>query len=69
MSLRVLIIADRAEYRLLARKHIEIEWPDADIHEHRLGEVEPLDPKFTAAGFDAAVIVQAPALAPASEPL
>ncbi len=59
MSLRLLVIADRAEFRLLARKHIEIEWPDADIHEHRLGEDEPLDPKFTAAGFDAAIIVDA----------
>ena len=60
MSLRLLVIADRPEYRLLARKHIEIEWPDASIHEHRLGEDEPLDPKFTAAGFDAAIIVAAP---------
>jgi hypothetical protein len=59
LSLRLLVIADRAEFRLLARKHIEIEWPDADIHEHRLGEDEPLDPKFTAAGFDAAIIVDA----------
>ena len=60
MSLRLLIIADRAEYRLLARKHIEIEWPDAAVLEHRLGEDEPLDPKFTAAGFDAAIILDAP---------
>jgi hypothetical protein len=60
LSLRLLVIADRREYRLLARKHIEIEWPDAAIHEHRLGEDEPLDPKFTAAGFDAVLIVDAP---------
>ena len=60
MSLRLLVIADRAEYRLLARKHIEIEWPDAAVLEHRLGEDEPLDPKFTAAGFDAAIILDAP---------
>ena len=60
MSLRLLVIADRREYRLLARKHIEIEWPDAAIHEHRLGEDEPLDLKFTAAGFDAALIIDAP---------
>jgi eukaryotic-like serine/threonine-protein kinase len=59
LSLRLLIIADRPEYRLLARKHIEIEWPDAAVHEHRLGEDEPLDSKFTAAGFDAAIIVDA----------
>ncbi len=59
MSLRLLVIAERTEYRLLARKHIEIEWPDAEVHEHRLGEDEPLDPKFTGAGFDAAIILDA----------
>ncbi|HEX4151988.1 MAG TPA: serine/threonine-protein kinase [Steroidobacteraceae bacterium] len=61
MRLRLLLIADRPEYRLLARKHVEIEWPDADLHEHRLGEDEPLDAKFTAAGFDAAIILGSPA--------
>lgn len=60
MSLRLLVIAERAEYRLLVRKHIEIEWPDAVVLEHRLGEDQPLDPKFTAAGFDAAIILDAP---------
>lgn len=65
MSLRLLVIADRPEYRLLARKHIEIEWPDASVHEHRLGEDPPLDPKFTAAGFDAALLVASPPDAPA----
>ena len=38
LSLRLLVIADRAEYRLLARKHVEIQWPDAGVFEHRLGE-------------------------------
>ena len=66
MSLRLLVIADRPEYRMLARKHIEIEWPDAAVHEHRLGADAPLDPKFTAAGFDAAIIVDAPAAAGAA---
>ena len=60
MNVRLLVIAERPEYRLLARKHIEIEWPDADVHEHRLGEDAPLDPKFTAAGFDAAIILDQP---------
>jgi hypothetical protein len=62
LSLRLLVIADRSEFRLLARKHIEIEWPDAEVHEHRLGEEQPLDAKFTAAGFDAAIILDAPAV-------
>jgi hypothetical protein len=68
LSVRLLVIADRPDYRLLARKHIEIEWPDADVHEHRLGEDEPLDAKFTAAGFDAAIIVDAPPAASGSAP-
>ncbi len=60
MSLRLLLIADRAEYRLLVKKHVEIEWPDAAVLEHRLGEDEPLEAKFAAAGFDAVIIVAAP---------
>ena len=50
MSLRLLLIADRPEYRLLVRKHLEIEWPDAAVAEHRLGEDGALEDKFTAAG-------------------
>jgi len=64
-SLRLLLISDRAEYRLLVRKHVEIEWPQAVIVEHRLGEDAPLDDHFAAAGFDAVVIVGAP---PATQP-
>ena len=60
MSLRVLVIADRPEYRLLVRKHIEIEWSDAVVLEHRLGEDQPLDAKFVAAGYDAVIVVGAP---------
>ncbi len=60
MSLRLLVIADRPEYRLLARKHVEIEWPDAAVLEHRLGEDQPLDAKFVAAGYDAVIVVAAP---------
>jgi hypothetical protein len=60
MTLRLLVIGERAEYRLLVRKHVEIEWPDVMVVEHRLGEDDPLEPQFVAAGFDAAVIVAAP---------
>ena len=56
----MLVIADRAEYRLLVRKHVEIEWSDAVVLEHRLGEDQPLDAKFVAAGYDAVVVVGAP---------
>jgi eukaryotic-like serine/threonine-protein kinase len=60
LSLRLLVIAERAEFRRLIRLHVEIECPTALIVEHRLGEEAPLDPQFAAAGFDAAVIVGAP---------
>ena len=60
MSLRLLVIADRPEYRLLVRKHVEIEWSDAVVLEHRLGEDQPLDAKFVAAGYDAVIVVGAP---------
>ena len=56
----MLVIADRPEYRLLVRKHVEIEWPDAVVLEHRLGEDQPLDAKFVAAGYDAVIVVGAP---------
>ena len=52
MPLRLLVIADRAEYRRLVKLHIEIEWPDALAVEHRLGEDAPMDGQFAAAGFD-----------------
>ena len=58
--MRLLLIAERAEYRLLVRKHVEIEWPDAFIVEHHVGGDLPLDPRFTAAGFDAAVVIASP---------
>jgi hypothetical protein len=60
LSLRLLVIADRPEYRLLVRKHVEIEWPEAVVLEHRLGEDQPLDAKFVAAGYDAVIVVGAP---------
>jgi hypothetical protein len=60
LSLRLLVIADRPEYRLLVKKHIEIEWPSAVVLEHRLGEDQPLDAKFVAAGYDAVIVVGAP---------
>jgi tRNA A-37 threonylcarbamoyl transferase component Bud32 len=63
--MRLLVIAARADYRLLVRKHIEIEWPDANLVEHRLGEDNPLEAQFAAAGFDAVIIVGVPPTAAA----
>jgi tRNA A-37 threonylcarbamoyl transferase component Bud32 len=59
MSLRLLVMATEAAHRLLLRKHVEIEWPDAVLVEHRLGEDAPLEPQYAAAGFDAVIIVGA----------
>jgi len=58
--MRLLVIAERADYRLLVRMHVEIEWPDASIVEHRLGDDPAIDANFAAAGFDAAIIVGVP---------
>jgi tRNA A-37 threonylcarbamoyl transferase component Bud32 len=66
--MRLLVIAARADYRLLVRKHVEIEWPDCILVEHRLGEDNPLDAQFAAVGFDAVIIVGVPPTA-ASEAL
>jgi tRNA A-37 threonylcarbamoyl transferase component Bud32 len=63
--MRLLVIAARADYRLLVKKHVEIEWPDANIVEHRLGEDSPLDAQFAAVGFDAVIIVGVPPAAAA----
>ncbi len=60
MSLRLLLMAARAEHRMLVRKHVEIEWPDAVIVEAPVGDGAPPAADFHAPGFDAAVIVAAP---------
>src|SRR5882724_2161014 len=63
--MRLLLIAARPDYRLLVRKHVEIEWPDANIVEHRLGEDSPLEAQFAAVGFDAVILVGVPPAAAA----
>ena len=54
--MRLLLIAEWAEYRLLLRKHVEIEWPNSIIVEHRLGDDNLLDAQFAATAFDAVII-------------
>jgi hypothetical protein len=58
--MRLLVIAAGADYRLLVRKHVEIEWPDATLVEHQPGSDGPLEADFAASGFDAVIIVSAP---------
>ena len=62
--MRLLVIAARDDHRLLIRKHVEIQWPDAAMVEHILGEDPDLDESFAAVGFDAVLIVGA---SPATE--
>ena len=54
------MIAARDDHRLLVRKHVEIQWPDAVVVEHILGKDPDLDGHFAAIGFDAVIIVAAP---------
>jgi len=58
--MRLMVIAARDDYRLLVRKHVEIEWPDAKLVEHRLAEDNPLEAQFAAVGFDAVIVVGVP---------
>ena len=64
--MRLLLIATRRDYRLLVRKHVEIEWPDTVVVEHALGIDPALDQDFAAVGFDAVIIVAAPPTAVAA---
>jgi hypothetical protein len=63
--MRLLVIATREDHRLLVRKHVEVQWPDAAIVEHIPGVEPELDEHFAAAGFDAVIIVGAPPTAAA----
>jgi eukaryotic-like serine/threonine-protein kinase len=63
--MRLLVIAARDNQRLLVRKHVEIQWPDAAIVEHVLGVDPKFDEHFAAVGFDAVIVVAAPPTAAA----
>ncbi len=61
--MRIMAIAARDDYRLLVRKHVEVQWPNAVIVEHALGRDPDLDQDFAAVGYDAVIIVSAAASA------
>jgi eukaryotic-like serine/threonine-protein kinase len=65
MTMRLMVIAARSDYRLLVRKHVEIEWPNCVPVEHVLAEDNPIEAQFAAVGFDAVIIVAAPPTAAA----
>jgi tRNA A-37 threonylcarbamoyl transferase component Bud32 len=58
--MRLLVVAARADQRMLVKKHVEIAWPDVSIVEHSIGKDSDFEPQFAAAGFDAVIIVSAP---------
>src|SRR5271155_509356 len=65
--MRLLLIAARDDHRLLVRKHVEIEWPDAAIVEHSFGVDPELEEHFAATGFDAVIIASAEPTAAAAD--
>jgi eukaryotic-like serine/threonine-protein kinase len=58
--MRLLVVATRADQRMLVKKHVEIAWPAVAIVEHSLDKDPEFEPQFAAAGFDAVIIVSAP---------
>jgi eukaryotic-like serine/threonine-protein kinase len=58
--MRLMVMGARADYRLLVKKHVEIEWPKGVVVEQSLDEEDLFEPRFAAAGFDAVIMVAAP---------
>ena len=56
MAVRVLIIDDHAEYRLLLAHHVTTEWPSAVVVEHEPASKGPLPPDFTGAEYDVVLL-------------
>jgi len=54
---RFLVVAVSDEHRLLIRKHVEIEWPEATVVDFKLDEEPPFPKGFAAVGYDAVVLV------------
>jgi tRNA A-37 threonylcarbamoyl transferase component Bud32 len=67
LTVRLLVLGARPDYRLLVKKHVEIEWPKAVVIEQALDEEDLLEPRFAAAGIDAVIIVAAPPTAAAEK--
>jgi tRNA A-37 threonylcarbamoyl transferase component Bud32 len=56
MSLRVLIVSDRAEYRQLLAHHVTLEWRDALPAEYEPATRGRLPPGFTGAAYDVVLL-------------
>ena len=58
MTLKVLIISDRPDYRQLLAHHVTLEWPDALPAEYEPASRGRLQPSFTGAAYDAVLLDQ-----------
>lgn len=56
MTLKVLIVSDRPDYRQLLAHHVTLEWPDALPAEYEPASRGRLQPAFTGAAYDAVLL-------------
>jgi len=58
VTLKILIVSDRADYRQLLAHHVTLEWPDALPAEYEPATRGRLQPTFTGAAYDAILLDQ-----------
>jgi tRNA A-37 threonylcarbamoyl transferase component Bud32 len=58
VTLKVLIVSDRPDYRQLLAHHVTLEWPDALTAEYEPATRGRLQPSFTGAAYDAVLLDQ-----------
>ncbi len=56
MTLKVLIVSDRPDYRQLLAHHVTLEWPDALPAEYEPASRGRLRPGFTGSAYDAVLL-------------
>jgi tRNA A-37 threonylcarbamoyl transferase component Bud32 len=56
VTLKVLIVSDRPDYRQLLAHHVSLEWPDALTAEYEPSSRGRLQPAFTGAAYDAVLL-------------
>jgi tRNA A-37 threonylcarbamoyl transferase component Bud32/CheY-like chemotaxis protein len=56
VTLKVLIVSDRPDYRQLLAHHVTLEWPDALPAEYEPAARGPLRPAFTGSAYDAILL-------------
>lgn len=56
MTLKVLIVSDRPDYRQLLAHHVTLEWPDALPAEYEPASRGRLQPAFTGSAYDAVLL-------------